>query len=92
MTNWIRRVGGLMTYYVSHAKQYRRARIHINSCLYCRDGLGQAAQRNRIKLAPNNWSAPFQTFDEADIFMRTEFAGEENLGECRNCKPRRCDT
>ena len=75
-----------MVYYVSHSTALKRARVHIHSCMYCREGQGQAAQLNRISSAASNWSQPMISFLEAHAFMRGTFPYAD-VGNCARCKP-----
>jgi hypothetical protein len=77
-----------MPYYVSHSMPLKRARVHIHSCIYCREGQGQAAQVNRVSSALSNWSLPLSSFLEADSYMRGTFPYAD-IGNCARCKPDR---
>lgn len=73
-----------MPFYVSHLTLQRRARIHVGSCLHCRDGQGQ---RNQAKTGSRatGWSPPLGTVEEAKAYMEREFPRFSDKGMCQRC-------
>jgi hypothetical protein len=77
---------GIMAYYVFHATPMKRARIHLGSCVHCRDGQGQENQQ-KTQSGATGWSPPFRTLAAAEKHMRREFSTFTDTGKCAVCKP-----
>ena len=75
-----------MGYYVYENWAHERARVHIDSCPYCKHGRGTQPQdggRNgRWLPGPGR---PFATREEA--FRRAQTKGWEDSKGCKYCKP-----
>jgi hypothetical protein len=68
-------------FYVFRAPPPRRARVHLGSCIYCRNGQGVKSQEARSRFT--SWEGPFATLSEAEARLATfDF---DDVGRCGYC-------
>jgi hypothetical protein len=71
-------------FYVFRAPPPRRARLHLGSCLYCRNGKGVKDQ-DKGRASFTSWEGPFATLTEAEARMATY--NFDDVGRCGYCLP-----
>jgi TIR domain len=74
-------LGGNRNYYVYEDDPTNKAKIHMATCPYCRDGKGIKATR----LQDNRWHGPFTTLQEAEKLAYR--LNKKNTERCKTCKP-----
>jgi hypothetical protein len=73
-------------FYVSRSVKVKRARIHLGSCIHCRNGQGHTNGAEDDS-GLTGWSSPFATLAEAGAYMEREFPTFTDKGKCFACKP-----
>lgn len=69
-----------MAFYVSYSSAAGRSRIHLSSCLRCRDG---AVARDAHSLV--SWSPTLKTLSEAESYSLRMFPDFKDRGKCEHC-------
>lgn len=68
-------------YWVFASSDANRARLHLGSCMYCRDGRGPA-RRLLVPGGPQTWT-PFATVEAAQQWMDQLHYKDKSL--CKTC-------
>jgi hypothetical protein len=74
-----------MKFFVFQSPMANRARVHAETCIYC---CGPQEENG----AAMGWSGPFDTFAQADAFMRKTYGHKYlDIGNCFRCAPGAAD-
>lgn len=80
-SNSVTSLGENRNYYVYEDDPTNKAKIHLASCPYCKNGQGIKDTR----LQDNRWHGPFTALQEAEKFAYQ--LNKKNTDRCKTCKP-----